>query len=182
MKRQKKTEKTKPLGVLEWLDSIIPDTAEMRAIEAEEVAKYNLAVALSSARAAAGYTQTQLGAKMDVPQSLISRWEHVNHNHTLETLLKLCEATGAKLVMGLEVNGEILPVTPAAECCVVLPEEACEVLKVRAERGKRTVKDELSALLIPYQPSLLSRPYAMRLIEGHKPKPNSEKSVIPNAA
>ena len=162
----KRNSATSPVDIADWLKRFVPDTSEMRAIEAEENAKYQLAVALSEARKAAGLTQTQLAKKMGVPQSLISRWEHINHNHTLETLLKLCEATDAKLVIGLEVADHFLPVTVAAECCVILSEEACETLKERASRAKRTARIELTAMLMPQQPSLLHRSYAseMRLL------------------
>ena len=162
----KRNSATAPVDIADWLERFVPDTSEMRAVAAEEAAKYQLAVALSEARKKAGLTQTQLAKKMGVPQSLISRWEHINHNHTLETLLKLCEATDAKLVIGLEVADHFLPVTAAAECCVILPEEACETLKERASRATRSVRSELTALLMPQQPSLLHRPYAgeMRLL------------------
>jgi transcriptional regulator with XRE-family HTH domain len=160
----KKNSSTVPVDIADWLERFVPDTSEMRAIATEEAAKYQLAVALSEARKKAGLTQTQLAEKMGVPQSLISRWEHINHNHTLETLLKLCEATDAKLVIGLEVADHFLPVT--AECCMILPEEACETLKERASRAKRTARSELTAMLMPQQPSLLHRSYAseMRLL------------------
>jgi transcriptional regulator with XRE-family HTH domain len=130
----------------------------MRAIEAEELAKYKLAVALSNAREAAGLTQDQLAKKLGVPQSLISRWEHINHNHTLETLLKLCNATDARLVLGLEIKGELIPVTPAAVDCVTLPRRTSSALKARAARSERSVRDELTALFAPRK-TMDTKPY-----------------------
>jgi DNA-binding transcriptional regulator YiaG len=71
--------------------------------------KYHLATALIQAREAAGHSQSSL-AQLGVQQSLVSKWEHINHNHALETLLNLSRATGAKLVLGLEVDGKLIPV------------------------------------------------------------------------
>ncbi len=132
-----KPKKTLPIGantlnVLEWLDSILPDTPKNRAIAAEEEIKYNLAVALTQAREASGHTQTSLASELGVRQSLVSKWEKIDHNHTLETLLQLCQTTGAKLVMGLEINGELVPITPAAQRCILLSEAAYGQLEQQA--------------------------------------------------
>ena len=102
-----------------WMIDMIPDTPEAQAIALEEAVKYRLVVALSKARKAAGYTQADLAKKMGVKQSLISRWENVNQNHTLETLLQLCHATEADLVMGLKIGSEFIPITAVAEDCVL---------------------------------------------------------------
>jgi hypothetical protein len=66
-----KPKKKPPLGAdtlnaIEWLNSILPDTPQMRAIEEEEWTKYNLAIALIKAREAAGHTQSSLAVELGV--------------------------------------------------------------------------------------------------------------------
>ncbi len=148
-----KPKKPSPIGAntlnaIEWLNSILPDTPEMRAIEEEEWTKYNLAIALIEAREAAGHTQSTLAAELGVQQSLISKWEKVHHNHTLETLLQLCNATGAKLVMGLEINDELHAITPAAKRCVLLSETAQQKLEAKAKSTGLTPRETLLAPLV----------------------------------
>jgi transcriptional regulator with XRE-family HTH domain len=138
------------LNAIEWLNSILPDTLEMRAIEDEENAKYNLAVALTQAREAAGHTQTSLATQLGVQQSLVSKWEKIDHNHTLETLLHLCNATGAKLVMGLEVNGQLLPITSATERCILLSEKTYHQVEQQAHATNLTLHEVLAAPLIAH--------------------------------
>lgn len=138
------------LNAIEWLNSILPDTPEMRAIEEEENAKYNLAVALTQAREAAGHTQSSLAAELGVQQSLVSKWEKIHHNHTLETLLQLCNATGAKLVMGLEVNGQLLPITSATERCILLSEKTYQQVKHHADAIGLTPREVLLAPIVSH--------------------------------
>ncbi len=106
---------TSPVDLAKWMKDLIPDTPEMQAIANEEAVKYCLVVALAKARKTVGYTQAQLAKKMGVKQSLISRWENVNQNHTLETLLRLCNAVNAELVIGLKTTDEFIPITAARE-------------------------------------------------------------------
>jgi transcriptional regulator with XRE-family HTH domain len=136
------------LNVLEWLDSILPDTPENQAIADEEEIKYNLAVALTQAREASGHTQTSLANKLDVRQSLVSKWEKIDHNHTLETLLQLCQVTGAKLVMGLEINGELVSITPAAQRCILLSETAFNQLEQQATTIGLSAREVLLAPIL----------------------------------
>jgi transcriptional regulator with XRE-family HTH domain len=135
------------LNVLAWLERVIEETPETRAIEEEELAKYHLAIALTRAREAAGHTQSTLALELGVRQSLVSRWEHINHNHTIETLLKLMQATGAKLVLGVEVDGEYIAVTPTAERSVVFSEQSYNKMKHQAETAGLTVRELLLASL-----------------------------------
>jgi transcriptional regulator with XRE-family HTH domain len=136
------------LDALEWLDSVLPDSAQMRAIELEERTKYELAMALTRAREASGHTQSSLAEQLNVQQSLISKWEKVNHNHTLETLLHLCQATGAPLVLGLEIGGQFVPVTPAAERCVLLSEQTHTEVKIQADAVGVSTREVLLAPLV----------------------------------
>ncbi|GGJ43166.1 helix-turn-helix domain-containing protein [Deinococcus roseus] len=112
-----------------WMKALIPDTPEMQAIAQEESERIELAFALKKAREAAGHNQKSLAEQMGVSQAMISKWENVDHNHTLHTLQKLMEVLGAKLVMGLEVNGEFIPVTAAARRAVVVPEPLYHQIK-----------------------------------------------------
>ena len=149
----KTTTKEKPRDVLAWLDSILPDTPEMQAIEEEELTKYQLALALIQAREAAGHSQSSLAQELGVQQSLVSKWEHINHTHTLETLLSLTRATGAKLVLGLEVDGKLIPVSPAAKRCVLLSETVYENLEQRGQSVGLTARELLLAPLAVSEPA-----------------------------
>ncbi len=153
------------LDALEWLASIHEDTPESQAIEEEEWTKYNLAIALIEAREAAGHTQSTLAAELGVQQSLISKWEKVHHNHTLETLLQLCNATGAKLVMGLEIGGELHAITPAAKRCVLLSETAQQNLEAKAKSVGLTPRETLLAPLVEKE-----KQPAKRRVPGSQPR------------
>ena len=149
----KTTTKEKPRDVLAWLDSILPDTPEMQAIEEEELTKYQLALALIQAREAAGHSQSSLAQELGVQQSLVSKWEHINHNHTLETLLSLARATGAKLVLGLEVDGKLIPVSSAAKRCALLSETVHANLEQRGASVGLTARELLLAPLAVSEPA-----------------------------
>ncbi len=147
-----KPKKKPPIGAdtldaLEWLNSIIVDTPETRAIEEEEWTKYNLAIALIKAREAAGHTQSSLAVELGVQQSLVSKWEKIDYNHTLETLLQICNATGTKLVMGVQIGNEVVPVTRSAERYVLLSETTFKNLQQRAEITGLTPREVLLAPL-----------------------------------
>jgi transcriptional regulator with XRE-family HTH domain len=146
--KKKKIVGTQTTDVLAWLESILPDTPEMRAIEEEENAKFDLAIALSKAREASGHTQSSLANELGVNQSLVSKWEKIDHNHTLETLLALCRATGANLVMGLEINGQLVPVTEATKRCVLLSEKTQKHLEAQAEQSGLTPREVLMAQFV----------------------------------
>ena len=153
------------LNALEWLASIHEDTPESRAIEEEEWTKYNLAIALIEAREAAGHTQSTLAIELGVQQSLISKWEKVHHNHTLETLLQLCNASGAKLVMGLEINGELHAITPTTKRCILLSETAQQNLEIRAKSAGLTPRETLLAPLVEKE-----KPPAKRRVSSSQPR------------
>ncbi len=124
-------------NVLEWLDSVIPDTPEMRAIEREERALIGLARTLRLARERAGLTQKELARRLGVSQAQISKWENVNANHTVQSILKYLAGLGgenaAELVLAVKApNGDYLPVTPAAERAVFLRENVNRQLVEKA--------------------------------------------------
>lgn len=145
--------------VLAWLHSVIPDTPQMQAIADEENAKYDLAMALTKAREAAGHTQTSLAAELGVTQSLVSKWEKINHNHTLETVLALCRATGANLVMGLEVNGQLIPITKATERCVLLSQKTHQQLEQLAQASGLSAREVLLSPLAQTNPVVFESAY-----------------------
>ncbi len=135
------------IDAIAWLKSQSEETPEKQIIRDEEWTKYNLAEALSKAREAAGYSQSSLAQELGVQQSLVSKWEHINHNHTLETLLNLARATGAKLVLGLEVDGKLIPVSSAAKRCVLLSETVHANLEERGQSVGLTARELLLAPL-----------------------------------
>ena len=141
------------LDVLEWLKNHSEETSEKQIIRDEEWIKYNLAAVLSKAREAAGHSQSSLAQELGVQQSLVSKWEHINHNHTLETLLNLSRATGAKLVLGLEVDGKLIPISPAAKRCVLLSETVHANLEQRGASVGLTARELLLAPLAVNEPA-----------------------------
>jgi transcriptional regulator with XRE-family HTH domain len=121
---------------MDWLSSTIPDTPEMRAIAQEETERYNLVSALREAREGAGHTQQSFALELGVKQALISKWEHINTNHTFHTLQKWIQSTKANLIMGLEVKGKWVPISARAEKVIVLPQKMETLLEgIASELG-----------------------------------------------
>jgi transcriptional regulator with XRE-family HTH domain len=159
---------TSPIDLDQWIDEMIPKTPEMRAIEIEESIKYHLVVALAKARKAAGYTQAELAKKMGVKQSLISRWENVNQNHTLETLLQLCHAVNAELVIGIKTVDEFIPITSATEHPVSLPQN----LILEKPRDSNTVTIPVKKAAVEITPtSMISSP--ARFVSSYQHSPTT---------
>lgn len=149
------------VNVLEWLDSVISDTPEMRAIDREERALIGLARTLRLAREAAELTQKQLATRLNVSQAQISKWENVNANHTVQSILKYLSGLGvemgegsAELILAVRAtNGDYLPVTSLAERTVLLSEKVNETLIKRAVRSGKgcceTIEDLLASTHLP---------------------------------
>lgn len=57
------------------------------------------------ARRRAGITQAELGRRLGLPQSQISRWERGDVQPSLETLQRLVRACGLELTLGI-ANGD----------------------------------------------------------------------------
>lgn len=53
------------------------------------------------ARAAAGLTQARLAKKIGTSQSMVARWESGSQVPSVRTLMKIAEATGLELAVGL---------------------------------------------------------------------------------
>ncbi len=64
--------------------------------------EFSLASAVIEARAIGGLTQEELADRMDAKQSLVVRIESGDHNTTVETLLRVAEATGTHLKITFE--------------------------------------------------------------------------------
>ncbi|WP_420594474.1 helix-turn-helix domain-containing protein [Deinococcus sp.] len=129
------------VDALEWLTTLTPDTPEMQAIDREESALIGLARTLRLARERAGLTQRELAQRLGVSQAQISKWENVNANHTMHSILNYLGALAsrpgqtAKLIMAVRAtDGSYLPVTPLAGLAVVLEETIHQELSKRAER------------------------------------------------
>lgn len=144
------------VDVTAWLDSLTPDTLELRAIEREEVALIELARTLRLARERAGLTQKELAKRVGVSQAQISKWENVNANHTVQTILKYLgglgaeagQAGAAELVLAVRAtNGDYLPVTPLAERAVVLDENVNRALVERAVKTGKNRRETVVDLL-----------------------------------
>lgn len=143
------------VDVMDWLDSLTPDTPEMRAIDREETALIHLARSLRLARERAGFTQKQLARRIGVSQAQISKWENVNANHTLPSILKYLGGLGtetgegaAELVLAVRAaNGDYLPVTPLAERAVLLDDHLHRDLAERASKSGRNRRDTIADLL-----------------------------------
>ena len=143
-------------NVLEWLNSLVPDTPEMRAIGREESALIELARALRLAREAAGLTQKQLAKRIGVSQPQISKWEDTVANHTLQSILKYLGGLGAEagqpgaaeLVLAVRAtNGEYLPVTALAERAVILEDKVESKLRERAAWSGKNRLETIADLL-----------------------------------
>lgn len=144
------------VDVTEWLDNLTPDTPEMRAIDREEVALIGLARTFRLVRERAGLTQKDLAKRLGVSQSQISKWENVNANHTLQSMLKYLGGLGAEagqegaaeLVLAVRAtNGDYLPVTPLAGRAVVLDEGVNRELVERALKGGKNRRETIADLL-----------------------------------
>jgi len=150
------TEHAPSVNALEWLNSLTPDTPEMRAIGREESALIELARTLRLAREAAGLTQTQLAKRIGVTQPQISKWEDTVANHTLQSILKYLGGLGAEagqkgaaeLVLAVRAtNGKYLPVTALAERAVILEETTNTKLRERAARSGKNRCETIADLL-----------------------------------
>ncbi len=160
------------LDVIQWLKNHSEETVEKQILRDEEWTKYNLAEALAQAREASGHTQSSLAQELGIRQSLVSKWEHIDHNHTLETLLNLTRTTGAKLVLGFEVKGKLIPISSASERCILLTETVYANLEQRAKSVGLTVQALLLAPLAATSDGLLTTT-APKIKQQYEPAPGN---------
>lgn len=84
------------------------------------------------ARNRAHLTQAELGRRLSLPQSQISRWERGQVEPSLETLRRLVRACGLELTLGL-ANGDDSYALDIREYLDLEPEERVEHALRRAE-------------------------------------------------
>lgn len=144
------------MDALEWLNALTPDTPEMRAIDREESTLIGLARTLRLAREHARLTQKELAQRLGVSQTQISKWENVNANHTMQSILSYLGALGtepggigaAELVMAIRAtDGTYLPVTPLAKWAVILEEQSHQELVKRAAKTGKNRRETIGELL-----------------------------------
>jgi ribosome-binding protein aMBF1 (putative translation factor) len=101
MAKGKKTEGT----VREIFKSEFEDR-EFRIFYEEEMARNEIALAIMTARKAAGLTQKELAEKVETKQSVIARLESGNdkRNTSLPLLARIAAATGRHLVLEIVKN------------------------------------------------------------------------------
>ncbi len=64
--------------------------------------EFEIASAIITARTQAGLTQEELAQRMSIKQSQVARWEGGEQNATIETLMRIAEATGTYLKISFE--------------------------------------------------------------------------------
>lgn len=76
---------------------------ELRELYEEEKINFQAALAIRSAREAAGLTQDQLAKKIGTTQSVISRLEDADYEgHSLKMLERIAEALNQRVIIHLE--------------------------------------------------------------------------------
>ena len=96
--------------VLEHLESLTPDTPNMRRVGKQEWLRLALTDAMMAARKEAGMTQKDVAEALGVSQSWVSKLESANYDHQLESVASHLDAVGAELVLAVKVAGKVLPV------------------------------------------------------------------------
>lgn len=92
-----------------------PDDPEVALGEALEHLQLTLSIEMRRLRKREGLTQGELGERMGVNQSTVSKLENANVHSDLESLLKYVFALGADLVLGIFDGQDFIPVSEAAE-------------------------------------------------------------------
>jgi transcriptional regulator with XRE-family HTH domain len=125
--------KRKDQNVMDWLDELVVSDPEAQAAYEDETLRLRLADALRKAREEAGMTQTMVAEEMGVRQSLISKLERPDHNHTVETALAYLQAVGANLVVAVVTadGQDLIPASTLAENVVLLPKFVSEEAEAR---------------------------------------------------
>ena len=82
---------------LEFFGTLAPDTPETQCTGKQEWARLLLTEEMHKARKLAGLTQEQVAEKLGVTQGWVSRLEHADHDHTLESVVAYFHAVGAEI-------------------------------------------------------------------------------------
>lgn len=92
-----------------------PEDPEVALGEALEHLQLTLSIEMRRLRKREGLTQGELGERMGVNQSTVSKLENANVHSDLESLLKYLFALDADLVLSILDGNELIPVSEAAE-------------------------------------------------------------------
>jgi transcriptional regulator with XRE-family HTH domain len=92
-----------------------PEDPEVALGEALEHLQLVLSIQMRKLREREGLTQGELGERMGVNQSTVSKLENANVHSDLESLLRYLFALDADLVLGILDSDELIPVSAAAE-------------------------------------------------------------------
>ncbi len=132
-------------NIMDWLSELVMSDPEAQKAYEDEALRLGLASALQKAREAAGMTQMMVAEEMSVRQSLISKLERPDHNHTVETVLAYLQAINAGLVMAVvAANGrDLIPASALAEDIVLLPKE----VKAQAEASQMSPREYVLSCL-----------------------------------
>ncbi|CAN5492801.1 hypothetical protein BH24DEI1_BH24DEI1_09500 [soil metagenome] len=120
-------------NVMDWLNELVASDPESQKAYEDEMLRLRLASALRKAREEAGMTQAMVADEMGVRQSLISKLERPDHNHTVETALAYLQAVGANLVVAVATaeGHNLIPASALAEDVVLLPKFVREEAEAR---------------------------------------------------
>lgn len=132
-------------GIMDWLDELAASDPKAQQIYEDELLRLRLASALREVREQTGMTQAMVAEEMEVRQSLISKLERPDHNHTVETVLSYLQAVGAGLVMAVvAANGrELIPASALAEDVVLFP----KVVREQAEAAEMSLREYVLSCL-----------------------------------
>ena len=81
---------------MEFFGTLAPDTPETQCAGKQEWARLLLTEEMRKARKQAGLTQEQVAEKLGVTQGWVSRLEHADHDHTIESVVAYLHAVGAE--------------------------------------------------------------------------------------
>jgi len=89
--------KNRHLGsdVLAFMSEIVPDTAETRLVEKQELFRIALTQVMRDLRKQVGLTELELAQKLGVELSWVRELESANHDRTFESVLAYLDALGA---------------------------------------------------------------------------------------
>lgn len=91
------------------------DDPEVRLGRALEHLQITLSVEMQRLRDKRGLTQAQIGERLGVDQSAVSKLENANVKSDIESVLRYFHALDADLVLGVLDDSEFVPVSEAAE-------------------------------------------------------------------
>lgn len=94
----------KESSALEFLDSLIEDTPQVKRTARRERLRLELARYMKKAREAAGLTQKEVADALSVTQAWVSKLENPNFDHKLESVLSYFDAIGGEMYLGVEVG------------------------------------------------------------------------------